>query len=202
MSSEEYDIGSDIERAIRLTASRANAIYSKDSRSREARAIVAARIKQQVKKSFQTEAMRNGVILEPIALDETQIKLGIFIDTTKFKPHKKIPMFGATPDGQVQGTNDLVEVKCMQDDGHLKFAETGKIPLQYQRQMLAQCSVYGSRKVHFVAFNPAYEGDLRLVTKLFEPSEENVKNFEEDVILFLEEVDKLEIKLRSKIDGK
>lgn len=92
----------------------------------------------------------------------------------------------------------LVEIKCMEDDAHMDFLLTERIPLRYQRQMIAQCACTGAKEVDFVAYHPDFPDATRLVIKRFVPTEDQIQKLEEEVTFFLEETDKMEIHLRDR----
>jgi hypothetical protein len=61
--------------------------------------------------------------------------------------------------------------------------------------MMAQMACTGRRWVDFVSFDPRLPERLQLFVVRFEPSEEDIKNLETDVVNFLTEVDNLMEKL-------
>jgi hypothetical protein len=61
--------------------------------------------------------------------------------------------------------------------------------------MLAQMACTGRRWVDFVSFDPRLPERLQLFVVRFEPSDEDIKSLETDVVNFLNEVDNLMEKL-------
>jgi hypothetical protein len=57
--------------------------------------------------------------------------------------------------------------------------------------MLAQMACTGRRWVDFVSFDPRLPERLQLFVVRFEPSDEDIKSLETDVVNFLNEVDNL-----------
>tara|TARA_B110000438_G_C15719917_1_gene609324 strand:- start:576 stop:869 length:294 start_codon:yes stop_codon:yes gene_type:complete len=91
----------------------------------------------------------------------------------------------------------LIEIKCMEEENHLEFALTQRIPLRYQRQMIAQCACTGAKEVDFVAYHPDFPKGANLIIKRFVPAEDQIKVVEEEVTLFLEELDTMEKTIRN-----
>ena len=195
----QIDIANDPARLGKVTGSRVNDImpslktgaYSRSRRTYMLQ-LIAQRLTGRARQSFQTSAMKRGSDLEPEAKEAYEIATGNFVTDTEFVEHPIIDMFGASPDGLVEDKNLLIEIKCMGDEPHLDFLLTGEIPLQYQRQMIAQCACTGVPECDFVAYHDEFPKGKEIGIKRFAPTAEEILTVEEEVIFFLEEAEKLE----------
>lgn len=208
---EQVNVADDPQRLGCVTASRVHDLMSKTktgySKTREdyMRELVGQRLTGKREKQFTSAAMQRGIDLEPEAKEAYEARTGLFVEDPPFMLHPKILMFGASPDGLIELDGDLMgllEIKCMGQKNHVDFMLAKRIPIRYQRQMIAQCSCTGARIVDFAAFNPDFPQGCDFVVQRFEPSEEQIIELEEEVVLFLEELDKMETQLRNLKNGK
>tara|TARA_R110002073_G_scaffold61900_2_gene155687 strand:- start:123 stop:755 length:633 start_codon:yes stop_codon:yes gene_type:complete len=201
----QEDIGNDPRRLGKVTASRAHDVMARiktgyaSGRHRLMKELVAQRLTGRAKVTAQSPAMKRGNDLEPLAKEAYEVKTGHFVTDPDFTEHAQINGFGASPDGIVETAEQiLIEIKCMEDDAHMDFLLTERIPLRYQRQMMAQCACTGAKEVDFVAYHPDFPDGNRLMIKRFVPTEDQIQKLEQEVILFLEEAENMEINLRNR----
>jgi putative phage-type endonuclease len=170
-------------RAKKGTATRANYIAD----------ILAERLTGTVAETFTNSYMEWVTLNEPLARAAYQIKTGRWVEQIAMVDHPTIPYFAASPDGLVE--DGLIEIKCPKTSTHISYLTAGEVPTTYKNQMLAQMACTGRRWVDFVSFDPRLPERLQLFVVRFEPSEEDIKNLETDVVNFLTEVDNLLEKL-------
>jgi putative phage-type endonuclease len=163
--------------------------------------LVAQRLTGNIESSFTNAAMQWGTDNEPIARSEYEVRTGVFVDQVGFIKHPTIEWSGASPDGLV-GDSGLIEIKCPNTATHIDTLLTGKIPSQYENQMLWQIACTGREWCDFVSFDPRLPEELSYFCKRFTSTFEQIKEAEQAVILFLNEVQETINKLRSLNNGK
>jgi hypothetical protein len=103
----QADIGNDPRRLGKVTASKVHDLMAKTkngyaaSRRSYMKCLAAQRVTGKAKRVFATPAMRRGTELEPEAKEAYEVATGRFVTDPDFVDHKKIFMFGASPDGIV-----------------------------------------------------------------------------------------------------
>lgn len=137
---------------------------------------------------FVSPAMEWGTLTEPMARTEYELKYDVNVDLIGFATHPSIKRFGASPDGLV-GENGLVEFKCPNTSTHIGWFLEGKVPEEYQPQMLAEMACTGRQWCDFVSFDPRLPKKLRMYTVRFVRDEERIKALELEVNKFLSDVD-------------
>jgi len=116
-------------------------------------------------------------------------RTGLKVTDIGFVDHPMIESFGASPDGLVSDGRCL-EIKCPKTATHLGYILDDVVPDQYKPQMCVQAACTG-RPVWFVSFDPRMPANRQLFIKLYEPSESEINQVEEQAKQFLWEVDEL-----------
>jgi hypothetical protein len=109
--------------------------------------------------------------------------------------HPTIDRAGASPDAIV-GTG-LAELKCPKTATHLGYMLAGEVPTKYQPQMLWQMACAEAEYNDFVSFDPRLPHHLQLFVVRMKRDDERIKAMEDEVRLFLHEVDELLAKLQA-----
>jgi len=180
----------------KVTASRVSAARAKKgtaARDDYIADIITERLTGSPIESYSNAYMEWGTANEPLARAAYQIKTGRWVEQIAIVDHPTIPYFAASPDGLVE--DGLIEIKCPKTSTHISYLTAGEVPTTYKNQMMAQMACTGRRWVDFVSFDPRLPERLQLFVVRFEPSEEDIKNLETDVVNFLTEVDNLMEKL-------
>lgn len=120
------------------------------------------------------------------------------VDTVGFVVHDTLPRFGASPDGLI-GHAGLLEVKCPNTATHISYVLDGKVPEDYQPQMLAQMACTGRSWCDFVSFDPRLPRELQVFVRRFYRDETRIAEMEKQVRFFLAEVDEITRLLRESI---
>jgi putative phage-type endonuclease len=178
------------------TGSRASDILAgKETQARKGylTQLVTERLTGRAQDSFVNADMQRGIDVEPLAKAAYQASYEL-TDDVGFVKHPLIRWFGASPDALV-GSDGLVEIKCPRSTTHLDYIQSGKPPAKYVHQMMAQLSCTGRRWVDFVSFDDRFPEHLRLFVVRFQPTEEEIENFESKVKEFLNDVNNLMEKL-------
>ena len=143
----------------------------------------------------ETPAMRWGTEQEPLAKIKFSQVTGLTVEESPFVEHPLMKGLGASPDGYTSD-GGLVEIKCPQGPRHIENIMSDKIPKEYIAQLLCQISCTGKKFVHWVSFHPLFPDNSQIKIIKFQPSEEEVDEFEGKVYDFLEELNNMEARLR------
>ena len=103
---------------------------------------------------FETDDMRRGVEMEPIARDAFQIATGLTVDQIGFAKSKH-GFFGCSPDGLILSEGSGLEIKCPRPSKLIQYIENGVLPDEYVPQVHGSMAVTGAKVWHFFAW---YEG--------------------------------------------
>jgi putative phage-type endonuclease len=136
---------------------------------------------------YVTPAMEWGTDNEPLARASYELEFDTEVTPVGFALHASIDRFGASPDGLV-GSDGLVEFKCPTTATHIDNIINGCIPEQYQWQMLAELACTDRKWCDFVSFDPRLPKGLQLFVRRLDRDDERIKEMEENVRNFLDEV--------------
>ena len=181
-------------RAGKVTASRVADVIARTktgygaSRASYMAELVIERITGQPTEKFTSSAMQWGTEKEPEALALYQVETGALVDQVGFVPHPKIEASGASPDGLIDA-DGLIEIKCPNSATHLDTLLLQKIPDRYQVQMLWQMACTGRAWCDFVSYDPRMPEHLRLFVQRFNRDEDRLKDIEDQVRIFIQEID-------------
>jgi len=188
------------ERLGHLTASRASDAIAKvgtATRRDYAIQLVTERLTGLQTKSFTNASMQWGTEQEPVARAAYEAHTGVFVEQTGFHKHTTIKWLGASPDGFAG--SGLIEIKCPNSNTHVDYLISKEVPAKYKPQMLTQLIVTGRTWCDFVSFDPRLPDHLQLFIVRYEPTQEDLKTIEIQLVTFLAEVDKMEQSLCQKI---
>ena len=143
----------------------------------------------------ETPAMRWGTENEGVARLKFASVTGLQVQEDGFVEHPILKGFGCSPDG-LTSDGGLVEIKCPQGPKHIENFLADKIPKEYIAQLLAQLSCTGRKFVYWVSFHPMFPESSQIKIIKFQPSEEELNEFESRIYEFLEEVNEMERKIR------
>ena len=143
----------------------------------------------------ETPAMRWGTEQEPLAKIAFTKITGLEVEDAPFVEHPLIKGLGASPDGYASD-GGLVEIKCPQGPRHIENFLSNRIPKEYIPQLICQISCTGKKFVHWVSFHPLFPDHSQIKIIKFQPSEEEIDEFEGKVYDFLEELNEMERVLR------
>jgi hypothetical protein len=152
--------------------------------------IVSERITGQPSDWKEIRSLNDRAALEPDARACYSFYTGREIDLIGFVRHPSIPWVGASPDGIV-GKAGMVEIKCLDAKNHLKlFTERWEdVVAEYLPQVQLGLLCTQRKWCDFVVFNPTMPEDLKLFTLRLKPDEPEMGRIEQEIELFLAEVD-------------
>jgi putative phage-type endonuclease len=178
----------------KVTASRVADVIAKTktgysaSRDNYMAQLVCERLTGQKSESFSNAAMQHGTDTEPLARAAYEAFQDILVDEVGFVPHPTIKMAGASPDGMV-GDDGLLEIKCPNTATHIETLLSQSVPGKYNTQMQFQMACTGRQWCDFVSFDNRLPNELQLFVKRVPRDNEFIKQMEDEVVKFLNELD-------------
>jgi len=145
--------------------------------------------------SFSNAAMQWGTETEPLARAQYELKTGEMVNQVGFVVHPMIEQAGASPDGLV-GSEGLIEIKCPNTSTHLDTLLAQKVSSKYITQMTWQMVCTGRKWCDFVSYDPRLPENLQLFVQRIELDEDYAKKLQNEVVMFLVEVNEKVEKLR------
>jgi hypothetical protein len=138
--------------------------------------------------------MQWGTDQEPYARAAYSAKVGELVEEVGFIDHPTIAGAGASPDGLV--AEGLVEIKCPNTATALDWILSGKPPAKYVTQMQWQMACTGRPWCDFVSYDPRLPENLRLLVIRVDRDDDRIKELEQEVKEFLQELDDKVSKLK------
>jgi len=178
----------------KVTASRVADVIAKTksgystSRDNYMAQLICERLTGQKGESFTNAAMQHGTDTEPLARSAYEAHADVMVEEVGFVQHPKIEMAGASPDGLV-GLFGMLEIKCPNTATHIDTLLSQTVPTKYITQMQWQMRCCERQWCDFVSFDPRLPQDLQLFVKRVEFDAAYVATLEEEVNLFLKELD-------------
>jgi len=141
--------------------------------------------------TYKTPAMQRGIDLEPMARAWYEVKYNTFVDQVAIVLHPTIDGGQCSPDGIVEATNSLIEIKIPNPENHLDNILTGGKQLeQYYDQVMWQLACMPEKEFcDLISFDPEMPDHLQGFVKRIYRDDEYIKNMEDKVILFLQEIE-------------
>lgn len=139
-------------------------------------------------KDFQSEAMEEGLRLEPECIFAYEKHTGQLVNRVGFLSHDTL-MAGASIDGYVDDFVGLVSAKCPYSVTHWDLIRTGQIRLAWMRQIVHEQWLTGAQWTDLVSFNPSFSESLRLHIVRVPRNDDAIAQHDHAVRSFLQEVD-------------
>jgi predicted phage-related endonuclease len=155
--------------------------------------LLAERLTGFARDHFVTPAMQWGIDNEAPACDLYEARTGTILQPAGFFLHETIEHFGASPDRMI-GKDGLLECKCPTTKVHLQYVINGKVPAEYQPQMLAEMTCSGRKWAEFISYDPRIPGPKQLFIVRFEPTDQQLSECEEMACEFLAELESMFMK--------
>ena len=187
----------------KVTASRVADVIAKTksgysaSRDNYMAQLICERLTGQKGESFTNAARRHGTDTEPLARSAYENFANVMVEEVGFIDHPRIRMSGASPDGLV-GTEGMLEIKCPNTATHIDTLLNGAVPTKYIPQMQWQMACAQRQWVDFVSYDPRLPQDLQLFVKRVKFDASYSAMLEEEVTLFLKELEEKVNKLTKK----
>lgn len=178
-----------------LTKGRAKGDISK-VRQKYAIALAAERITGIPNPSFTSRPTTWGIEQEPLARTAYELHTGCFVDQVGFVRHSSL-LAGCSPDMFVDEDGGG-EIKCpYNSDIHLSTILHG-MPKEHKPQVQGTLWITGREWYDFVSFDSRQPLGLQLYVERQCRDEEFIKNLEIEVEIFLQEVSRIEAKLKTR----
>jgi predicted phage-related endonuclease len=145
---------------------------------------------------FVTDAMLWGSATEENAMAMYETQKGILVESCAYFAHPTIAHSGATPDRLV-GEDGVIEGKCPTTKVHLETILSGVIPVKHTYQMAWEIESAGRKWADFISYDPQLPGNLSFFCLRYDPAPEFMEYLRAEVIRFLDELARLEEKVRS-----
>lgn len=138
---------------------------------------------------FQSDAMRYGTEMEPLARAAYAFDMDVNVEQIAFATHPSIEMAGASPDGLV-GNLGLVEIKCPQPAAHLETLLSETVPDKYVKQVMWQMACCEREWTDYVSYNPSFPPAAKMFVKRIPRDDAMIADLEREVRAFLADLDK------------
>lgn len=143
---------------------------------------------QSMERSFQSQAMADGIEREPVAVALYEAMTGTLLRSVGFVAHDTL-MAGYSPDG-VRGTFEgLAEFKCPIPATHLEYVKTGKVPEEYRRQITHALWITGAPWCDWMSFQPLFPESLRARLVRVHRKDVDIDGYDRAARAFLNEVE-------------
>ena len=159
--------------------------------------LVTERLTRDIAEGYTNDAIQRGIEMEATARAAYCFRTDSYVDEVGFVDHPVISMCGASPDGIVS-LDGLVEIKCPNSNTHIEYILAGKPPAKYVPQMAWQLACTGRKWVDFVSYDDRLDDESKhLFIVRYERDDEYIAEIEEQVKLFLSEVEAKVAKFKS-----
>jgi putative phage-type endonuclease len=141
--------------------------------------------------TYKTPAMQRGIDLEPMARAWYEVKYNTFVDQVAIVLHPSIEGAQCSPDGLVEATNSLIEIKIPNPENHLDNILTGGKQLeQYYDQVQWQLACMPEKEFcDLVSYDPDMPDHLQGFVKRIYRDDEYIQTMQTAVIAFLSEIE-------------
>ena len=177
----------------KVTASRVADVVAKTksgtsaSRTNYLAQLICERLTETVAEGYTSAEMQWGTDQEPYARAAYSAKVGELVEEVGFIDHPTIAGAGASPDGLV--AEGLVEIKCPNTSTALDWILSAKPPAKYVTQMQWQMACTNRPWCDFVSYDPRLPENLRLFVIRVDRDDDRIKELEQEVKEFLQELD-------------
>lgn len=183
-------------RAGRLTGSRSGDMMAKGAgktRQKYLRQLLAERMTNTPAAGIkQTEAMRRGNELEPLARMAYEGITGKLVRETGFLAHNTM-MAGCSLDGDVDNFRRIVEFKCPDSTTHLEYLQNPEALFsEYRWQVTHNLWLTGAESCDLMSFDDRFtDPEMQAVMIYIPRSRVDVAGYEVEAVAFLREIDDL-----------
>lgn len=147
--------------------------------------LIAERLSGQAEQGYTNAAMEWGTQTEPEARDSYAFLKGFDVQQVGFcKTNDNI---GASPDSLVN-EDGLLEIKCPNTSTQIETVLSGEVPTTHKAQIQGQLYVTEREWCDFVSFDPRIQGEASMFIKRVYRDGNYIKNLEEELELFVEEM--------------
>lgn len=139
-------------------------------------------------KSFESQAMKDGVEREADALLQYEMLTGQIVTRSGFLAHDTL-MAGCSLDGHIGEFEGIVEAKSPIAATHLEYLETGTVPGEYLKQITHNLWITGAAWCDWLSYQPDFPESLQVRQVRVMRDEASIAEYEAKAKAFLAEVD-------------
>lgn len=143
-------------------------------------------------REYQSDHMRYGSEQESAARDAYEALTGRLLQTSGFLAHPELAA-GTSLDGlvgEMDALDGIVELKCPLPATHLEYLKTGKVPVDYARQVLHALWISGAPWCDWMSYCAEFPEPLRAKIVRVERDEAEIAAYVVMARAFLSEVDR------------
>lgn len=134
--------------------------------------------------------MERGTEMEPEARAFYELRQNVLVEAVGFVIHPVIERAGASPDGLV-GEDGGLEIKCPKTETHLAYMLAGKLPLEYEPQVMWSMACTGREWWDFASYDDRLPERHRVFIIRVYRDDQRIAELEAGVVMFLKEVDEM-----------
>jgi hypothetical protein len=139
---------------------------------------------------YVSQDMQNGIDREADALALYEAQASVMLCYSGFVIHDTL-MAGWSPDGHTHDWMGFVEAKAPKPATHYETLRSGKVPLEYLRQMIhGGFWIGGAEWGDYVSYHPDFPESVQLFVKRIYRRDLDLEAHEKAVRTFLDEVDR------------
>lgn len=141
-----------------------------------------------MERSFQSQAMSDGIEREADALLAYESLTGRLTQRLGFITHPSM-MIGGSPDGVIGNCDGIAEAKCPTEAIHLDYLRTGIVPENYRYQCLHLLYLTGAKWCDWFSYQPNFPERIQMKLVRIERDEQQMRAYGLALMMFLKEVD-------------
>jgi hypothetical protein len=150
--------------------------------------LVAERLTGFAAEHYVSPEMAWGSEYEQAAREAYEEYACVKVGSVGFVLHPTLDFFGVSPDGLVGGQG-CFEAKCPKTSTHLRWMMDGVIPEEHRDQCLGHMICTERPWCDFVSYDPRLPAYLRLFVVRMQRDEKRIKEIEQEVVKFNDEVE-------------
>lgn len=136
---------------------------------------------------FQSQAMKDGIEREPLAIAAYEAHTGQLLEQTGFLAHNEL-YAGASLDGHLGNFETLISIKCRQPAAHWEYLRHGIIPNSAMAQCRHELFITGASEHHYVSWQPDFPEDKQLKFTVLKAADLDIPQYEAELRRFLDEI--------------
>lgn len=143
-------------------------------------------------RDYQSGDMRHGQVVESEARSAYEVITGQLLQSTGFLSHPELAA-GTSLDGllgDLDAIEGITELKCPLPATHLDYLKTGKVPLDYQRQVTHALWISGAPWCDWMSYCAEFPEELRTKIVRVPRVEADIAAYELMARAFLADVDR------------
>jgi hypothetical protein len=139
--------------------------------------------------AYVNAAMQRGIDKESDAFAAYEALTGRLANPVGFVAHDSLAA-GCSPDGEVNGYQGVLELKCPKSATHLSYLRLRTVPKEYLHQIIHSIWITGAQWCDFVSFDDRFPAPLQVLCVRVPRDEAQIASYEIMVRAFLGEVEK------------